>query len=101
MFCRKCGKQILDDSKFCQYCGLKVMEVQEIPIDKTIILSEQEANRGVEKEIELDGVEKPLKIMFPPNTVNGQLFCLHKVKTINSEGKKIKKDIYITTEIKN
>lgn len=27
MFCRKCGKSIADNSKFCVYCGEKVAEV--------------------------------------------------------------------------
>ena len=26
MFCRNCGKEILDDDKFCSYCGTKVEE---------------------------------------------------------------------------
>lgn len=101
MFCRKCGKQILDDSKFCQYCGVEVREIRETRIDKIVILSEQEAKNGVEKEIEIDGIEKPLKILFPKNTVNEQVFRLHKVKMINSEGKKIKKDVHIKIEITN
>ncbi len=29
MYCRKCGKQIADDSLFCQYCGGKVYTVLE------------------------------------------------------------------------
>lgn len=24
MFCRKCGKKLLDDSMFCQYCGTRI-----------------------------------------------------------------------------
>lgn len=27
MYCRKCGKQIADDSVFCQYCGGKVYPI--------------------------------------------------------------------------
>ena len=26
MFCSKCGKQIVDDSIFCSYCGVKICE---------------------------------------------------------------------------
>lgn len=29
MYCRKCGKQIADDSLFCQYCGGKVSTILE------------------------------------------------------------------------
>jgi len=27
MFCTKCGKKILDDNKFCPYCGEKLQEI--------------------------------------------------------------------------
>lgn len=30
MYCKYCGKQIAEDSTFCQYCGGKVLNVQEI-----------------------------------------------------------------------
>ena len=101
MFCRMCGKQILDDSKFCQYCGVKVAMVEETQIDKVIILTEQEAKNGVEKEIQIDGMKAPIKMMFPKNTMNGQLFRLYKVKMVDSNGKKDKKDLYIKTEVKS
>lgn len=26
MFCKNCGKEIDDNSKFCQYCGAKIVE---------------------------------------------------------------------------
>lgn len=29
MYCSKCGKQIPDGSRFCQYCGTKVLYVQQ------------------------------------------------------------------------
>lgn len=101
MFCRKCGKRILDDSKFCQYCGEEVKEAVEPTIDKTIILSTQEAKRGVEKEIVIDGLETPLKILIPTKVFDGQLLCLRKVKVMNSEGRKVKRDIYVKLEIKD
>ena len=29
MFCRKCGKQIPDEARFCPYCGTQVMIPEE------------------------------------------------------------------------
>jgi hypothetical protein len=46
-------------------------------------LFEQEAKNSVKKEMKLNGVEKPLSIVIPPRVSDGQIFCLHKVKTIN------------------
>ena len=30
MFCRKCGKEIMDDAVFCMYCGCSTQEKQNI-----------------------------------------------------------------------
>lgn len=35
MYCSKCGKQILDNSVFCSYCGCKVEQTNEIEITKS------------------------------------------------------------------
>ena len=36
MFCRRCGKEVLDDSKFCKYCGAKVSnEIKDESIQST------------------------------------------------------------------
>lgn len=32
MYCKKCGKQISDDSKYCKYCGILVDETA--PVNK-------------------------------------------------------------------
>lgn len=44
MFCRKCGKEIRDDSEFCRYCGVKVRPLAE-PLETPN--SVQEDNRPV------------------------------------------------------
>lgn len=35
MYCNKCGKQIADDSIFCNYCGVKLEIVNENPTPLT------------------------------------------------------------------
>lgn len=33
MYCKNCGKEIADDSRFCQYCGTAQQQVQEtVPV---------------------------------------------------------------------
>ena len=50
MYCNKCGKEIADDSKFCQYCGMEqsgntkkkvVIEIPEIEIKSNIKLKQE------------------------------------------------------------
>ena len=49
MFCRKCGKELPEESEFCQYCGSKIetstiefddnkAEVKEEPITEEVII---------------------------------------------------------------
>ena len=37
MYCKHCGKQIADDSSFCQYCGEKVIEELLLSENSTIL----------------------------------------------------------------
>ena len=32
MYCRHCGKEIKDDSRFCEFCGTAVLPVGEVPV---------------------------------------------------------------------
>lgn len=105
MYCRKCGRQILDDSLFCQYCGEKVQFAEEslaeeTLIEQTLVLTEEEAKKGAQKEITIDGVKTPLRISVPARIGNGEYMRLPRVKVTNSYGKKTRKDIYIKFEIK-
>ncbi len=40
MFCRKCGKEVPKDSKFCPACG----ELQEVVIEKPVVKTEEVPN---------------------------------------------------------
>lgn len=42
MYCNKCGKQIVDDSVFCSYCGVKVKQIiqDESPKSKDDLIIE-------------------------------------------------------------
>lgn len=31
MYCPKCGKEVKDDSKFCEYCGTEILKEREEP----------------------------------------------------------------------
>ena len=67
--------------------------------DKTtyvdVVLTEQEAINGVQKEITLDGMQSPLKVNFPKNMKEGNILALRRVKISEKNGATTQKDVYI------
>lgn len=67
--------------------------------DKTIyvdvVLTEQEAINGVQKEITLDGMQSPLEVNFPKNMKEGNILALRSVKISEKNGETTQKDVYI------
>ena len=55
MYCKKCGKQIVDDSKFCKYCGALVDE-SEYSANKFVFGHSRDSKFG-ERGIIYDGFE--------------------------------------------
>lgn len=55
MFCKNCGHEISDDSKFCSNCGTKVEVDEDIVVPVTVVDKTEEVNESVnEKEESLD-----------------------------------------------
>ncbi len=55
MFCKNCGHEISDDSKFCSNCGTKVEVDGDIVVPVTVVDKTEEVNESVnEKEGSLD-----------------------------------------------
>ena len=55
MFCKNCGHEISDDSKFCSNCGTKVEVDGDIVVPVTVVDKTEEVNESVnEKEESLD-----------------------------------------------
>lgn len=54
MFCRKCGKEIPDDSEFCQSCGSKVENKVQNVVSDTVNISEKIVIQNSTQEIEVD-----------------------------------------------
>lgn len=69
-------------------------------IHTSIVLTEHEANNGVQKEIYVADLQKTLKVCVPKNIKEGQTLALHNVKGTNQNGTTIKKDVYIKISIK-
>lgn len=64
MYCKKCGKQISDDSKYCKYCGILLDET--IPANNTdISTTTQELKSEV---VETSKENAPVKIEISKNT---------------------------------
>lgn len=64
MYCRKCGKQIPDDSEFCYKCGAPVV----------ITVNKSQANRAVKEPLE-DTADLSSKKLPSPIIQNGKKVC--------------------------
>ena len=86
-----------------QFLGMEtenpIQNTPNMQNDKTkyvdVVLTEQEATNGVQKEITLDGLQNPLKVNLPKNMKEGNTLVLHNVKIMGKNGETIKKDVYI------
>lgn len=68
-------------------------------IFKEIEVTREEADKGAERIISIDGAAEPLHIFFPKLFCTGQLYMVKKYKFINEQGKKYKKNILIRVNI--
>ena len=100
MYCRKCGKEIPGDSRFCQYCGVPVQIMEAQAIEQTVCLTPQQAKAGIVKKVLIDGAANEVEIHFPPNLCDGQMLRLRKVKFISDSGKTVKKEILLKIEVR-
>lgn len=39
MYCKGCGKEVADDSKYCQYCGIKLVNNADATNKRSLLLS--------------------------------------------------------------
>lgn len=56
MYCRNCGREIADGSRFCSYCGNAVEAVQEPEIKMNEVHTQQQPEQNVQETV----VRKPL-----------------------------------------
>lgn len=64
MICRACGKEILDDSVFCEFCGTKV--------DDSVIRQRKREERKVKYQETLDNVKEKSKQLKDEANVKGK-----------------------------
>jgi len=77
MYCRQCGKEILDDSNFCNFCGTRVqLQKQE---------QEQEQEQGKKPLLTLEHTLKTIKDRFTldDSVLNTELLSISDVKQIH------------------
>ena len=71
MFCTNCGKEIPDDSVFCDFCGSRVQTEEER--EKTVLVREEpgsgEGEAGQMKEVYCTNCGKPVS--------EGDRFCIY------------------------
>ena len=60
MFCSNCGKRIVDDSKFCMYCGSRITYLDAMPTELSSISTEKACNFSNNSEPEKEYVFFPI-----------------------------------------
>ena len=68
MYCKHCGKEIADDSKFCQYCGEQVNSTSGVSIEDYSASVIKELVRFDTEDVKEDDPETILDYKFPSAT---------------------------------
>lgn len=63
MFCINCGKQIVDTARFCNYCGVKVVDFDEKPAQNSAETSENPLQIPVEDVNFSENVENSVDLL--------------------------------------
>ncbi len=99
MYCNKCGKQIVDDSVFCSYCGIKVKQTvqEELPIniDKLIIEACKEC---IKKHLKLPLTVNFNKIEIKDRDSYGRIYLYAEIDSQNSFGAMMRANLHIVLQ---
>ena len=74
MYCKHCGKEIADDSKFCRYCGKAQDSTNEVQPEKPVgSIEPQSGSQSIKvelvtpKKVSEDGVRKGVLTILTSN----------------------------------
>ena len=99
MYCNKCGKQIVDDSIFCSYCGIKVEQIiqkeSSISIDKLIIDACKEC---IKKHLKSPSTVIFDKIEIKDRDDYGRIYLYAEVDSQNSFGAMMRANLHIVLQ---
>lgn len=99
MYCNKCGKQIADNSIFCNYCGIKI----DVPLKEEIANNKDELIINACKECIKKHLKSPSTVTF--NTVEirdydnfGRIYLYAEVDAQNSFGAMLRNKLRIVLQ---
>ena len=93
MFCSKCGKQIVDDSIFCSYCGVKVEENK--PRESPLIKACKDC---VLKHLKAPDTAKFSTVDIKDVDSYGRMFYYVEVDSQNSYGAQLRTKLYVVLQ---
>lgn len=98
MYCNKCGKQIVDDSVFCSYCGVKVEHlVEEVNTDTDAIIIEA-CKDCIKKHLKSPSTVNFDKVEIKDRDNYGRIYLYAEVDAQNSFGAMMRANLHIVLQ---
>lgn len=102
MYCNKCGKQIVDDSIFCNYCGDKI----EILNENTTLKTQDDLIIDACKDCVKKHLKSPATVQFPIIEIQdkdeyGRIYLYVEVDAQNSFGAMLRNKLRVVLQCVN
>lgn len=100
MYCFKCGKQIVDDSIFCSYCGIRVSDVNQ---EDNSITNEDELVINACKECIKKHLRAPSTVSFASVEIKdrdnyGRVYLYAEVDAQNAFGGTLRNNLHVVLQ---
>ena len=102
MYCNKCGKQLADDSIFCNYCGVKI----EIQTESIVTKTQDDISISACKDCIIKHLKAPATVQFPVVEIQdrddyGRIYLYAEIDAQNSFGAMVRNKLRVVLQSVN